>query len=81
MLCLFLLAYDPFSRRDGEVIALLLTLYPVNRFLLECIRTDEAGVFGTGLSTGQVVSLIALAASAGLWFYVLRRPKGRTLAS
>jgi len=81
LLCLFLLAYDPFSRRDGEVIALLLTLYPINRFLLECIRTDEAGVFSTGLSTGQVVSLIALAASAGLWFYVLRRPKGRALAS
>ncbi len=81
LLCLFLLAYDPFSRRDGEVIALLLTLYPVNRFLLEWIRTDEGGVFGTGLSTGQVVSLIALAASAGLWFYVLRRPKGRALAS
>lgn len=77
LLCLFLLAYDPFARRDGQVIAMLLTLYPINRFLLECIRTDEAGVFNTGLSTGQVASLVAIVASAGLWFYVLRRPKGR----
>ena len=80
LLCLFLLAYDPFARRDGEAIALLLTLYPINRFLLECIRTDESGVLNTGLSTGQVVSLIALGASAGLWVYVLRRPKGRAFA-
>ena len=80
LLCLVLLAYDPFARRDGEVIALLLTLYPVNRFLLECIRTDEPAVFNTGLSTGQVVSLMALAVAAGLWVYVLRRPKGRALA-
>ena len=80
LLCLFLLAYDPFARRDGELIALLLTLYPINRFLLECIRTDEPGVFGTPLHTGQVVSLIALAAAAGLWWHILRRRPGRALS-
>ena len=77
LLCLLLLAYDPLARRDGQVFALLLTLYPVSRFLLECIRTDEPNVLGLPLHTGQVVSLLALAAAAGLWFHVLRRPAGR----
>jgi phosphatidylglycerol:prolipoprotein diacylglycerol transferase len=77
VLCLFLLAYDPFARRDGYLIALLLTLYPMCRFLLECIRTDEPPVLGTPFHTGQVVSLLALAAAAGLWFHLLRRPPGR----
>jgi phosphatidylglycerol---prolipoprotein diacylglyceryl transferase len=79
LLCLLLLAYDPFARRDGQVFALLLTLYPVCRFLLECIRTDEPGVLGTPLHTGQVVSLLALVAAAGLWALVLRRPPARAL--
>jgi phosphatidylglycerol:prolipoprotein diacylglycerol transferase len=80
LLCLLLLACDPFARRDGELTALLLTLYPINRFLLESIRTDEPGIFHTGLSTGQAVSLMALGASAALWLLVLRRPKVRAFA-
>ncbi|NUQ64082.1 MAG: prolipoprotein diacylglyceryl transferase [Pirellulales bacterium] len=76
LLCLFLIAYHPFRRRDGELFALLLTLYPITRFLLEIIRTDEASVFGTGLSISQNVSLIVLAAAVGVWIYVLRQPLG-----
>lgn len=79
ILCLFLLAYDPFRRRDGELLALLLTLYPISRFLMEFIRTDEPGILGSGLSIGQIVSLLILAATAGLWFYVLRKPPARAL--
>jgi phosphatidylglycerol:prolipoprotein diacylglycerol transferase len=81
LLCLLLLAYDPFARRDGQLIALLLTLYPICRFLLECIRIDEPGVLGTPLHTAQVVSLLALAAAAGLWLHILRRPPGRAFAA
>ena len=32
MLCLLLLAYDPFRRRDGELLALMMSIYPVTRF-------------------------------------------------
>lgn len=81
LLCLVLIAYDPFSRRDGELLALLLTLYPIARFLLECIRTDERAIWGTGLSIGQIVSLAFLIPAAGLWFYLLRRPAGRAFAA
>ncbi len=76
-LCLLLLAFEPFRRRDGELIALAMTLYAITRFLLEDIRTDEAPFFGTGLSISQNVSLLLLLAVAALWFYVLRQPKTR----
>jgi phosphatidylglycerol:prolipoprotein diacylglycerol transferase len=76
LLCLFLLAYYPYRRRDGEVFALLITIHPVSRFLLEVIRTDETAVFGTGLSISQNLSLLMLAAAAGLWVWLLRRPRG-----
>jgi phosphatidylglycerol:prolipoprotein diacylglycerol transferase len=78
LICLFLLAYTPFRRRDGEVLALLMTIYPVTRFLIEIIRTDEAAVFHTQLSISQNVSLVVLLAAAGLWFYLSRQPRGCT---
>ena len=80
LLCLFLLAYDPFRKRDGELFALVLTLYPITRFVLEIIRTDEASVFGTGLSISQNLSLLLLAAAVGVWAYVLRQPLGKAFA-
>jgi phosphatidylglycerol:prolipoprotein diacylglycerol transferase len=73
-LFLFLFAYFPFRRRDGEVMALLLTIYPVTRFLLETIRTDEGAIFGTGMTISQNVSLLLVVTSVALWFYVLRQP-------
>lgn len=77
LLCLLLLAYDPFRRRDGELFALMISIYPVSRFLIEILRTDESPIFGTGLSISQNVSLVILLVAAGLWFYVLRRPRGK----
>jgi len=75
-LCLFLLAYHPFRRRDGVVFGLLVTIYPVIRILLEIIRTDEAPQFGTGLSISQLVSLILLGLVVLYWIWVLRQPRG-----
>lgn len=79
LVCLLLLAFYPYRRRDGEVVALMLTVYPIARFLVEIIRTDEAAIFGTGLSISQNVSLLILAGVAILWVYVLTRPKGSVL--
>lgn len=79
VLCLFLLAYDPLRRRDGELLALLLTIYPISRFLMEMLRTDEPGVLGTSLSIGQIMSVLLLVVAAGLWIYLLRRPPGKAL--
>jgi phosphatidylglycerol---prolipoprotein diacylglyceryl transferase len=78
LLCLLLLAYDPFRRRDGELFAIMMSVYPITRFLIEFLRSDEAGVLGTRMSIGQCVSLLLLICAAGLWFTILRQPKGTT---
>jgi len=60
LLCLVLLAYTPFRRRDGEVFGLMIIIYPCIRILLEMIRTDELAQFGTGLSISQLISALML---------------------
>jgi len=74
LLCLFLLAYEPYKRREGELTALLLTIHPISRFLIEMIRVDEAAVLGTGFSIAQIVSIVILVGAAGLWLYLLKSP-------
>jgi phosphatidylglycerol:prolipoprotein diacylglycerol transferase len=74
LICLFLLAYEPLRRRDGEATAWTCTLYPITRFLIETIRTDEPGVFGTGMTIAQNISLCILVYAAGLWIWLLRSP-------
>jgi phosphatidylglycerol---prolipoprotein diacylglyceryl transferase len=73
---LLLLAFEPLRTRDGQTFALLITVHPVSRFLLEIIRIDEPAIFGTGLSISQNISVVMLAAAAGLWWWIERRPKG-----
>ncbi|REK27117.1 MAG: hypothetical protein DWQ42_07360 [Planctomycetota bacterium] len=81
LLCLLLLAYSPHRRHDGEVMALLLSIYPVTRFLLEMLRTDELGKFGTGLTISQLVSLAMLLVAGLLWWYLRRQPTGQLWAA
>ncbi|MEN6406468.1 MAG: prolipoprotein diacylglyceryl transferase family protein [Thermoguttaceae bacterium] len=73
-ICLILLLCDRRRHRDGALFALMLSIYPVTRFWIEGLRSDEAPVFGTGMSIAQIVSLLLLACAAGLWIYILRRP-------
>ncbi|MEZ6111535.1 MAG: prolipoprotein diacylglyceryl transferase [Pirellulaceae bacterium] len=75
LLAFMLWVYFPFRRRDGEVFAWMLTIYPVTRFLLESIRIDEAGAMGTAFSISQLVSLGMLAVSCLLWAVLLARPR------
>lgn len=77
LLAWLLWSYYPLRRRDGEVFALLITIYPVARFLLERIRIDESSFMGTGLSISQNVSLVLLAAAMALWVYLSRQPRER----
>ena len=72
-LCLFLLAYYPFRKRDGEVIALCLTIYPASRFLLEIIRADEK--LTQNLTISQLISVLLLGIIIAVWTYVLRQPR------
>jgi len=68
------LAFTPLARRAGEVFALVLTLHPVSRILLEVIRVDEPPALGTPLSISQLVSLALLAAAAVVWWWIGRQP-------
>ncbi|NQT39475.1 MAG: prolipoprotein diacylglyceryl transferase [Planctomycetes bacterium] len=75
--CLFLLAYAPWSRRDGEVTALVCTIYPVSRFLMEFIRDDEGLGTWTKMTISQTVSLGILVVASALWVYLRRAPPGK----
>ena len=77
LICIVLLAYDPFCRRDGALFALMINIYAVTRYLIEILRTDEAPISGTGMSISQNISLVLLVLVAALWFYILRRSIGR----
>jgi phosphatidylglycerol:prolipoprotein diacylglycerol transferase len=68
-------SFYPFRRRDGEAIALLLTLHPISRFLQEAIRIDEPAVFGTGLSISQNLSIAIFVVALVLWGRLSRRPR------
>ncbi len=75
LLTFFLLAWYPFRRHEGEVTALMLTIYPIQRIFEEILRTDELTVFGTGMTISENVSILMLAAAVALWIFVLRGPR------
>lgn len=79
LLALVLWMLFPFRRRDGEIFALLITVHPVSRFLLEMVRSDEPGQFGTPLTISQWISLGFLLLAAGFWYYVEKQPPGSAL--
>jgi phosphatidylglycerol---prolipoprotein diacylglyceryl transferase len=79
LLFFLLWTYYPLRRRDGEVFAILLLLYPITRWILEAVRVDEAGKLGTSLTIAQWVSLLLIAGAIALWIYVLRQPAGSVL--
>jgi len=80
LLALLAVVYTPLARRAGEVFALVLTLHPVSRILLEIIRVDEPPALGTPLSISQLVSLVLLALAAALWWWISRQPPAAPLA-
>lgn len=77
VLCLALCGVSAFPLRSGTVMFLGFAGYAVMRFVVEIIRVDEAGQFGTALSISQWVSLIVLVASLfGLWWIYRSHPNG-----
>lgn len=74
ILALLAVAFTSRARREGAVFALVLTLHPLSRILLEIIRVDEPPALGTGLSISQLVSVVLLGLAAALWWWVLRGP-------
>lgn len=63
LLCISLCLIRPGAIADGSVMWLGFAGYAVLRFVLEWIRVDEAGQFGTSLSISQWVSVLVLVMS------------------
>ena len=61
-------------RRNGEVLALALIIYPITRFCIELLRADEVGKFGTTLTISQWVSILLFLVNIGFLIYLSRRP-------
>ena len=72
LLALVLWFVFPYRRHDGEVFALLITLHPISRFLIEAIRVDEPKY---PLTISQCISLAIVVAGVVLWIFIERQPK------
>ena len=72
LLCWLTSKYYPVRARDGSVLTLALLTYPITRFLIERLRGDEMGQFGTSLTIAQWISLGML--GLGLILAWLRPP-------
>lgn len=70
-------AYYPYRRWTGEVVALGWIAYPINRFMIEFLRSDEPGQFGTSLTIAQWVSMGLLAGGVGFYVYWQKKSVGR----
>lgn len=71
---LLLMAYYPFRRRDGQVMALLMLCYGAHRCLNEQLRSDfRPGWFETAVSISLIV------AGAALWLWMWRQPAQHSL--
>ena len=70
LLCLVLWFFWTVRRSDGEVFGLMLILYPIGRFMLELIRQDEKGLFGTDLTISQWVSVGTILVGFSFFAYV-----------
>lgn len=71
VLCLALCAMSLLRLRTGSIMFIGFAAYAVLRFVLEWVRVDEAGQFGTALSISQWVSVfVMIGSTAGLiWLY------------
>lgn len=77
LLCLLVWQLQPLPRRDGVTFLVAIMLYALSRFLLELVRSDEAGQLGTSLTIAQLIALgSGLVAGIGL-LVLWRRPRGR----
>jgi len=70
-----LLAFSRLRRREGQVFALTLVLYPITRFVLESLRGDNLhAVLQLKLTHNQYSSLALLLAGLLIWFVLWRMP-------
>ena len=75
ILSMLAITFTPFARRNGEVFALVITLHPISRILLEEIRIDEPPALGTPLSISQLMSVAILICAMVFWWWLSTQPQ------
>ncbi|MBS3734189.1 MAG: prolipoprotein diacylglyceryl transferase [Phycisphaerae bacterium] len=81
VLAALLMGFHRLRRREGQVFAMLLILYPITRFLLEMVRSNGHDLTHGVLTHNQYTSMILVAAGVALWVFLGRLPPapvGRT---
>jgi phosphatidylglycerol---prolipoprotein diacylglyceryl transferase len=68
------------TRCPGEVMALLMIVYPMTRWPIEAIRSDEPSVF-LGMSWSQNISVLLLLAGMATWRVVRRGQRDKSTVS
>jgi phosphatidylglycerol:prolipoprotein diacylglycerol transferase len=77
LLVLLTWRYYPLRRRSGEALAIGWIVYPINRFLIEFLRSDEPPVFGTPFTGAQWVSIGLFASGVVFAVWLERQPAVR----
>ena len=75
ILAMLAITFTPFARRNGEVFAMVITLHPISRILLEEIRIDEPPALGTPLSISQLMSVAILICAMVFWWWLSTLPQ------
>jgi len=75
LLILFLLAYYPYRRHDGQLMVLLMLFYGFHRFVNESLRIEP--VVGMGLTLSQWGSVVIVAAAVAMEIYLWRTMPSR----
>ena len=70
LLMLFLLAYYPFRRHDGQLMVILMLGYALHRFVNESLRIEPS--YGGGLTLSQWASIIVVEAAVAMEVYLWR---------
>lgn len=77
LLCWLIWCIQPLPSRDGIAFLTAILLKGTSRFLLEGIRSDEAGQLGTALSISQLLSIGGVLIAGALILLSFMTPKGR----
>jgi phosphatidylglycerol:prolipoprotein diacylglycerol transferase len=70
LLMLFLLAYYPFRRHDGQLMVILMLGYALHRFVNESLRIEPS--YGGGMTLSQWASVIVVALAVAMEVYLWR---------
>lgn len=77
LLCLLVWHLQPFPRHDGIAFFVAIFLYACSRFILEWVRSDEAGQLGTALTISQWVSIASGVVAIAALVAIFRTKPGR----